>query len=49
MLKEREDVEVFIDRKDNNTYLNREDRVAYATNINPDFIISIHNNSLENK
>ncbi len=49
LLKEREDVEVYIDRKDNNTYLNREDRVAFATRINPDFIISIHNNSLENK
>ena len=49
LLKEREDVEVYIDRKDNNTYLNREDRVAYATRVNPDFIISIHNNSLENK
>ena len=49
MLKEREDIEVYIDREDNNTYLNREDRVAFATNLNPDFIVSIHNNSLANK
>ena len=49
LLKEREDIEVYMDRKSNDTYLNREDRVAYATNLNPDFIVSIHNNSLENK
>ncbi len=49
LLKERDDVVVYIDRQDDNTYLNREDRVAYATKVNPDFIISIHNNSLENK
>ena len=49
MLKERDDIIVFIDREDNDTYLNREDRVAFATNVNPHFIISIHNNSLENK
>ena len=49
MLKSREDIVVFIDREDNDTYLNREDRVAYATDINPDFIVSVHNNSVENK
>ena len=49
LLKERKDIEVYIDREDNDTYLNREDRVAYATNLKPDFIVSIHNNSLENK
>ena len=49
MLKEREDIEVYIDRENNSTYLNREDRVAFANNINPDFIVSIHNNSLDNK
>ena len=49
MLKERDDVQVFIDREDNDTYLNREDRVAFANNISPDFIVSVHNNSLDNK
>ncbi len=49
MLKSRDDINVFIDREDNDTYLNREDRVAYAENIAPDFIVSIHNNSVENK
>ena len=49
MLKSRSDIDVYIDRKDDDTYLNREDRVAYATKIDPDFIISVHNNSVENK
>jgi N-acetylmuramoyl-L-alanine amidase len=49
MLKSRDDIIVYIDREDNDTYLNREDRVAYATKIDPDFIISVHNNSIAKK
>ena len=48
-LKARDDIVVYIDRTNNDIYLNREDRVAYATKVDPDFIVSIHNNSLENK
>lgn len=48
LLCERDDVEVYMSREDD-TYLNREDRVAIATTLNPDLIVSVHNNSLENK
>ena len=48
LLSERDDVIVYMTR-DDDTYLNREDRLEIATKINPDFIVSVHNNSLENK
>ena len=48
LLSERNDVEVYMSR-DDDTYLNREDRLEIATRINPDLIVSVHNNSLENK
>ncbi len=35
--------------RDSDIYLNREDRVAIATELNPDLIVSVHNNSLDNK
>lgn len=48
LLSERDDVKVYMSR-DSDTYLNREDRLEIATKINPDLIVSVHNNSLENK
>ena len=48
LLSERDDVKVYMSR-DDDTYLNREDRIEIATEINPDFIVSVHNNSLDNK
>ncbi len=48
LLSEREDIEVFLSR-DDDQYLDREDRLAVANKIQPDFIVSVHNNSLENK
>lgn len=48
LLSERDDVKVYMTR-DDDTYLNREDRIELASEINPDFIVSVHNNSLDNK
>ena len=48
LLAERDDVEVYMSR-DSDIYLNREDRVAIATELDPDLIVSVHNNSLDNK
>ena len=48
LLMERNDVEIYMSR-DDDTYLNREDRLEIATEVNPDLIVSVHNNSLENK
>jgi len=48
LLLERDDVEVYMTRS-SDKYLNREDRIEISEEINPDLIVSVHNNSLENK
>ena len=48
LLSERDDIKVYMTR-DSDTYLDREDRLEIANKINPDLIVSVHNNSLENK
>lgn len=48
LLSERDDVTVYITR-DSDIYLSREDRISIAEEINPNLIVSVHNNSLENK
>ena len=50
MLSEREDLIVDINRtEDNDRYFTVQTRLQYALDFNPDFIISIHINSLANK
>jgi N-acetylmuramoyl-L-alanine amidase len=48
LLAETEGVDVYLTR-DDDTYLDKYQRAAVATDVNADLFISVHNNSLDNK